>query len=162
MICWKKITLSSFGTTHTRHVSTFPFFFLFLFPCFLLDPHAHLLFFFFLLFLLLFFLLCSTQTQRERDKRVRSRDGEGDQRERVESREMRPREPWDWEWDRESWGRWSLILHGSTPAMRVPADSTSGSTMVVPRTRFLAEPKSLDPRPVSRTPEPVRSDLSVV
>ncbi|XP_062160549.1 uncharacterized protein LOC133867802 [Alnus glutinosa] len=46
--------------------------------------------------------------------------------------------------------------------MRVPADSTDGSTMVVPRTRFPVEPKSLDLQPATRTQEPVRPDLSVV
>jgi hypothetical protein len=46
--------------------------------------------------------------------------------------------------------------------MRVPADSTGGSTMVEPRTRFPAEPKSLDPQPATRTQEPVRPDISVV
>jgi hypothetical protein len=94
---------------------------------------------------------------------VRSRDGEGDQRER-ESWEQRD-ETERAERLRVRSGelrRWSPILHGSTPAMRVLADSTGGSTMVVPRTRFPAEPKSLDPQPTTRTQEPVRPNLSVV
>jgi hypothetical protein len=99
MIYWKKITLSSFGTTHTTRVY-FSFLFPLSFPLLSLGSARPSL------FLLLSSLLSSfsitllpslfyLNAERERDKRVRSGDGEGDQRERVGSREMKLREPRD-------------------------------------------------------------------